>query len=436
MIFHIALFFFLRLTCTSAAALSHGNAHHALTQLWDVTPEIDYSDPLYAGWDPIPDVVNIEIYNGAHEQRTYALHPILYSRGEDVYLIHTSSVIDEDTMGQNIWMAHSHDGGYTWTESRPILPPAILPNQTATQTFKYYCDLNVQQRAFQSDAIVEHGGKLFAVAQTLDFWCSGKNVSTQDGSGKYASGRVARPLHFDGSFAGDPCWIQQNVWTDYVRYNETVYGTKYGMRYCEEASAIREILELPGSVPAWSDFQINSGIYAADNNHSMEEVTHAVWLEDVGLWQRFWRDISTYNSSHAVWVEYSHSGRDWFPVVRESYGNQIFETNIPDEISKQYLLRIPNQDLSALISNPRFNEGSVREPLTLATARGRGVQPFQGIGVLRTNASTEIASDTRGFKAKGFQYPSATQVGDNLIVAYSENKQNIWVSIVPVQRLP
>jgi len=416
---------------------------HSDTLLWDVSPAINYNDSLYAGWDQIANITNVEVYNGISLNRTYAHHPILYSRGKDgrqVYLIHTSSVHDEDTMGQNIWLSVSEDGGYTWSKDRAILPPAILPNQTAAQTFKHWCDLNIQQRAFQSNAIVEHSGKLFAVAETLDFYCAGKNVSSQTGSGSRASGRVARPLHFDGSYAGDPYWIVKNEWTDYVRYNETVYGTQYAMAYCEEAAALRALLDLPEQVPAWSDYQINYGLYGADRNHSIEEVTHAVWLDDVGLYQRFWRDISPYNKSRAVWVEYSHTGQDWFPVEKHSYGNEVFQTNIPDCISKQYLLRVPSQEKSVLVSNPRFdtyNGITIRQPLTLATtASGSGIEPFKNIGVLRTNASAIISTDTRGYKAKGFQYPSAILAGSNIIVAYSENKQNIWLSVVPLSNLP
>jgi len=413
-----------------------------VTKLWNVTPAIDPSDTLYAGWNQIQNVTNIEVYNGISLNRTYAHHPILYSRGsggKQVYLIHTSSVLDEDTLGQNAWFSMSQDGGYTWTEDRPILPPAILPNQTATETFKHWCDLNIQQRAFQTEAIIEYKGLLYAVAETLDFYCIGQNVSSQTGTGSRASGRVARPLHFDGSYAGDPCWIAKNEWTDYVRYNETVYGTEYRMQWCEYVDDLRKILNLPEQIPAWSDFQINYGLYGQDRNHSIEEVTHAVWLDDAGLYQRFWRDISPYNKSKAVWVEYSHTGEDWFPVVKERYGNEAYQTDIPDAISKQYLLRIQEEDKSVLISNPRYdvqNGITTRQPLTMASASGAGISPFDSIGVLRTNCSSIVSNDTRGYKALGFQYPSAVVSGNNVIAAYSENKQNIWISIIPKGSVP
>ena len=76
---------------------------------------------------------------------------------------------------------------------------------------------------------------------------------------------------------------------------------------------------------------------------------------------------------------------------------------------------------------------------------------YKNVGVLRTNASENIAPDTRGtlsqyhfefmlitsdYKNRGFSYPVAVQVGNKLVTAYSENKQNIWVSVVDVEDLP
>ena len=72
----------------------------------------------------------------------------------------------------------------------------------------------------------------------------------------------------------------------------------------------------------------------------------------------------------------------------------------------------------------------------MASASGAGISPFDSIGVLRTNCSSIVSNDTRGYKALGFQYPSAVVSGDNVIAAYSENKQYIWISIVPKQSVP
>lgn len=414
-----------------------GFSSAVLTSLWDVTPSIDYNDTLFAGWPQLSVAKEIEIYNGVSANRTYSHHPELYSRPNtsDVYIIHSSGLIDEDSMGQQIWFSHSDDGGLTWTPSRMVLPSALLPNQTQELNFSYWCNAGIQQRAVDALTILDYDDVLYAVGQTTDFWCAGTL-----GSGNHAAGAYARPLNYDGSIAGDPCWIRKNNWTNYVRYNETVYGSEYGMQDCPNVTALRALLDEPQAVPAWSDFVLNEDLYAADGVHSMQENTNAVWLPSAGVWQRFWRDVTATNNSERVWVEYSETGEDWYPVVLEAYGNQIFETDIPDAKTKQFLLGLETDtdanDIRVLISNPRYNTELIRQPLTIATSRGEGVTPFTGIGVLRTNASSDIVPDTRDYKNQGFSYPSATRVGDNLIVGYSENKQNIWVSVVKLSDLP
>lgn len=42
----------------------------------------------------------------------------------------------------------------------------------------------------------------------------------------------------------------------------------------------------------------------------------------------------------------------------------------------------------------------------------------------------------KDYKNQGFSYPVAVQVGNTLVTAYSENKENIWVSVVNIDDLP
>lgn len=79
----------------------------------------------------------------------------------------------------------------------------------------------------------------------------------------------------------------------------------------------------------------------------------------------------------------------------------------------------------------------MRQPLAIATSRGGGAdQAYRGVGVLKTSADPSPAPDTRSYGNVGFSYPSAVQVGGRLVVAYSEDKENIWVSVVEVADLP
>jgi hypothetical protein len=177
------------------------------------------------------------------------------------------------------------------------------------------------------------------VGETTDYYCWGTI-----GSGTKGAGRIARQIipstyaRSDNStingltFLSDPCWVTQNNYTSEVLlYNETIYGTKYNMSFCQHAAALEDLMEEPSMVPAWSAWLYNNELYAEDDTHYMQENTHAVWIADDiqagGYWQRFWRDITATNNTQKVWVEYSPDGEDWYPVLSKEYGNRVGPTS-------------------------------------------------------------------------------------------------------------
>ncbi|KAI8294250.1 hypothetical protein K4K56_002817 [Colletotrichum sp. SAR 10_98] len=355
--------------------------------LWQISPPLNYSDVLYAGWEQIPVQKEIQIYNGVAENRTYAHHPELFSIGSNVFLIYSSAPVDEDSMGQDVWISTSNDSGLSWSTGKSLMPAALLPNQTEAYNWKYWCDRGIAQRAWQALTFVHlSDGSLYAIGQSGSRWCPGRWTS---------AGRIAVEISLDGEPLQDPCWIEKNEWTDSELYAETVYGTEYGMKYCTRACEINSILRRPDEAPAWSPWLYNNGLFAADGIHQMEEQTFAVWRDDGdsptgGYWQRHWRDITTEaNNTHSVWVEYNEDveGDGWYPKVKNKTGNKIYQTNIPDAKTKQFLGQLDTGN-RFLLSNPRYNAADPqRQPLTLAVSRGND---------------------------------------------QSENKENIWVSIVDI----
>lgn len=315
-------------------------------------------------------------------------------------------------MGMELWGAISHDSGHTWSDSHPILPAALLPNQTNVANFSYWCNEAVWQRAIGGLAVLELDSEIWAVGETTDFYCWG-----DVGSGTKGAGRIARQISSaDSSTIGDPCWMIQTDWAYVTLYNETIYGTEYGMKFCERADELNAMLDEPSKVPAWSSWLYDNELYAANSITSLQEVTHSVWIQgegEKGYWQRFWRDISATNNSMRVWVEvtFDEEGTDWYPVLEEQYGNkvgatlrrmvgdfdptQVYETNIPDAKTKQHLGALSGGADRYLISNPRNNTELIRQPLTIAVSRGEDLS-YKYVGVLRTNASDNIVPDTRG----------------------------------------
>ena len=120
-------------------------------------------------------------------------------------------------------------------------------------------------------------------------------------------------------------------------------------------------------------------------------------------------------------------------ISKSSTATRFSRVNIPDVGSKQHLGTLSNGD-GFLVHNPSNNTERYRQPLTIATSRGSD-RSYKGIGVLRTNASTVMASDTRWSKRLMFSYPTAIMVEGKLVVSYNENKENIWVSVVDPKNL-
>ena len=96
----------LQLTVVGAAALQQvAQAAAAGTPVpepgsyWQVSPPLNYSDEIYAGWPQLKVDGEAVVYRGTDFNRTYAHHPELYYDGQRVYLQYSTAPVDEDSTG-------------------------------------------------------------------------------------------------------------------------------------------------------------------------------------------------------------------------------------------------------------------------------------------------------------------------------------------------
>ncbi|KAF2207024.1 hypothetical protein CERZMDRAFT_115383 [Cercospora zeae-maydis SCOH1-5] len=391
-------------------------------------------------WQDIPgNEVKVDV--ASDDGRKFSHYPFIYNAGGTLYLLFSASKSDVDGMGQDVRIARSNDGGLTWSKPTVAFPPALLPNQTSVEDSKYWCDRGIPQRALQPLTIAilpsgdESSFQAYAVAQSSDNICPGSYQS---------AGRIARELdvHGSGLFVGDPCWIETNDYTGAHEWAETVYGTKYRMNVCDNKDAINAAINSPQNLGPVATDLFNTPILASDKKHNVSYPTKAVWVEtsNNAYWQRFWTDVSLENSTNSAWVEYStdSKGKNWFPSTIS--GSGILETDIYQVGEKAHYGSISGSEQTRYyVSNAGMNFESNQNLLTLATSRGDDLA-FKKIGIVRGgDASKHVSKGTRPpvySSVPGFYWPSAAQVGQQLAVAYSENRKTIWVSVLNITDLP
>ncbi|KAH7098406.1 hypothetical protein BKA62DRAFT_660715 [Auriculariales sp. MPI-PUGE-AT-0066] len=403
--------------------------------LYTSTTPLDPNDPIMAGLPLLPNVTHLQVHGGYDVGRTYAHHAITEFFDDTLYVAWSSGSVDEDQMGQQSWFVKGQLAS-NWKldvhSSRLMLPSALLSNQTVELNYTYWCQQDIAQRAAQPNAFLKFNGSVYGVSETWDIQC------TNAGTSKYtrSAGRFVLPVSDDASTG---CWLVQTEWYARHKWNETMVTTVL----CPQPfrSQFAALLDRPHNMP-FTHYQLtNAGTYyASDVAHAVQEVTKAVWFNDdtstgAGYWQRFWRDVSGANSL-VTWVEFSTNGLDWLPAVVTSGSNGIIPSNVPDSNTKTFFgaVTIACGPVTYIVHNPQYYPSTRwRQPLSISVAHDR--VHFDSEHVIRTNASLTWVPDTRNVKRVGLSYPHATVAGDELIVAYSENKENIWLTRIPLQSL-
>ncbi|KAL6150405.1 hypothetical protein ACJQWK_00578 [Exserohilum turcicum] len=427
----------------AAPATSPNPSSHVFgpTNLWKVPAMANPKDPKHVLWKHV-NLVESTVDVAAKDGRLFSYYPAMYNAGGFLYLLFSGASKDVDGMGQDVRISFLTQKGQ-WSKPEIAFPAALLPNQTTVQTSDYYCKRGISQRALQALTIVYVGldrsdSRYYAVAQSSDNICPGSFQS---------AGRIARRINTDGNpstgtFIGEPCWIETNKYTTSHEWAKTIYGTKYQMKVCKDKDAINAALAKPQNVPAQATSLLNAPLFAADKKHNVNYPTNAVYLTDSsskGRYMRFWTDVSLKNRTGTAFVEYSADkyGKHWFPATTD--GLNIQETNIYTTEKTWFGSSDAQQQTRVYISNGYMDPVSSQNILTIATSRGADLV-FHNIGILRGgNASKSVPSGTRGrgfTDAPGFYWPSASFAGDELLVAYSENKAAIRVATIKLKDLP
>jgi hypothetical protein len=370
----------------------------------------ELSDPNRhdGGLSPVVGVHNIQILRANREHPssangggwTYNHQPMMAYWNGRFYVHYLSDEKDEQVPPSHTLLQTSEDG-YHWTN-----PVILFPEYKVPEGFKkegvpgeahHLIAVMHQRQGFY----VSTSGHLFALG-TYGV-CLNKKDHNNDGNG---IGRVIREIKKDGSF-GPVYFIYYNHGfgpqnTDYPNY---IKGNKTMRKACEE------ILHNPRMLMGW--------VEEANRNDSLIPLTkdykayNDYTLPDgriVALWKNALTSIS------------SDGGRTWLQPVNRAQG--FVNSNA----------KIWGQHLSDGTYATVYNPSEYRWPLAISLSA-------DGLNYTTLNlVNGEVPPMRYGgnYKSYGPQYVRGIQEGmgepkdSDLWVAYSMNKEDIWVSRIPV----
>ena len=423
--------------------------------LWHL-PFPNISDDA-AGYPVLPSLTTLPLFlasNSSPSFGTYSHHPhlLVVNDSSPVLLVSFSNgLTDEDADGQQVLFRVSHDSGRSFSPPLPLFPPALLPGQRPSLWRP-----NSLQRAMCSEGFLPlPHGRILALAELYGV----SNVSLPGETPGWRAtgfGRVAREVApVQPTRLGPLCWLQPS------RYAGALEGTPYDLARlprCGDSGEVVALLSQGGHQPAWSwalmsdNHPVLAGNGSVEEGLDIAEPTHAFpFTSTPGTVCRLWRTLGPppnrtelIECAQAASSEYN----GWFNGTDEtgkgSYGPYptIVPTDIPDVGSKAVLLGLPASApfTHLYASNPCQRPSGDRFPLTIAASVDNAT--LTSVHALHAHAPPRARYEGR-YKNWGWQYPSmavqrsAKGWGDDdmLFIAYSLNKEDIYLSSTPIRDL-
>lgn len=357
---------------------------------------------------PAVGVHNIQVFraNREHPEQaddsgwTYNHAPMLAYWNNQFYLEYLSDKTGESVPPGQTLLLTSADG-YNWSRPVVLFPPYRIPDGTTKEghagVAKDLYAVMHQRMGFY----VSKKHRLLA----LGFYgiCLDPHDDPNDGKG---IGRVVREIHTDGSFGPiyfihyNPAWNEKN--TSYPFYvsskdkgfiadcNELMATPLMMMQWVEEADRKDPLIPLHKDYKAFNFYHLPDG-------------------RVVGLWKNALTGIS------------KDEGKTWSPVVRAPHF-----VNSNAKIWGQHT----GDGKYATVYNP----SEFRWPLAISTSE----DGLNYTNLLLVQGEISTARYGGNYKSYGPQYTRGIEEGNgippdgHLWVTYSMNKEDIWVSSIPV----
>ncbi len=395
-------------TCFTLSIIGWGllaNAQNTIRYVGQTLSNVDYH---HGQLSPAVGVHNIQVFRANRDNKeglalnwTYNHAPMLAYWNGTFYLHYLSNPVGEHVPPGATLLATSKDG-YQWTRPTVIFPPYRIPDGWQKQGYEGVAknlDAVMHQRM---GFFVSKKNRLLA----LGYYGIALDAKDDPNDGK-GIGRVVREIYSDGKL-GDIFFIRHNSsWekskSAYPFYttskdagfvdacNELLSNTLMMQQWLEEADRNDPLIPLKGELKAFSYYHLANG-------------------NVVGLWK------------HALTSVSRDNGKTWLYAPLRAPG--FINSN-----AKIWGQRTTDGKYATV-----YNPAEFRWPLAVSTSTN---------GLTYTNLlliNGEITSMRYGgnYKSYGPQYVRGIEEGNgtpadkNLWVTYSMNKEDIWVSKIPV----
>jgi len=345
---------------------------------------------------PVMGVQNIEVIraNRTHPElnsglnHTYTHQPMLaWWRGR-FWLEFLSATVNEHDDGMCTSLTSSPDGLH-WAAPRVAFPPFALPDGTHT--------IAHQRMGFYTAP----DGRLLL----LSFY--GKHPEPNDGTGL---GRAVREIHNDGSL-GPIYFIRMNAKQPYPGFvpPHPFYTASPDQGFVAACDAL--LANKLVTAQWWEEDQLDESGFYTVKGKALSYV-HRPDGSALGIWKN--RLVATTKDEGRTWTE------------------KVFAGNMPNNASK-YWLQHTADGRFALFLNPTDR---LRNPLAVMTSEDGA--NFTNLWTIHSELPDQRFGG--GFKNLGPQYVRGITEGDGTPpdsatatwVAYSVNKEDIWIARVPV----
>jgi hypothetical protein len=331
---------------------------------------------------------------------TYNHAPMLAYWNNRFYLEYLSDKVGESVPPGQTLLATSPDG-YNWTKPVVLFPPYRIPDGTTKEGHPGVAkDLYAVMHQRMGFYVSKHHRLL-----ALGFYgiCLDPHDDPNDGKG---IGRVVREVHADGSFGPiyfihyNPAWNIGN--TDYPFYTS---GKDKGF-----VDDCNELMSMPLMMMQWvEETDRNDPLIPLHKDYKAFCFYHLPNADVIGLWKN---GLTGYSKDQ---------GRTWSRVIRAPH---VVTSNA----------KLWGQKTSDGKYATVYNPSEFRWPLAISTS----ADGLDYTNLLLVQGEISTARYGGNYKNFGPQYTrgiiegNGTPPDGNIWITYSMNKEDIWVSTIPV----